>query len=183
MAKNTDPKPPIAKVEKDARIGLIVSRFNSRITDRLRKGAIEALKSAGTADAQIEMVEVPGAFEIPLAAKKMAEAKRAHALIAIGCVLRGETDHYNYVCSEVSRGLQLAQLDTGVPCIFCVLTCDTEQQALDRSGGAHGNKGHEAGIAAVEMASFIRKVTKPAASSASKGGASAEKKAGRTRRK
>lgn len=182
MAKNTDPKPPIAKIAKDARIGVIVSRFNSRITDRLRKGALEALRSAGATDAQIEIVEVPGAFEIPLAAKKMAEAKRADALIAIGCVLRGETDHYNYVCAEVSRGLQLAQLDTGVPCIFCVLTCDTEQQAIDRSGGAHGNKGYDAGIAAVEMAAFVRKVTAPASSSASRSAAVARKTA-RARRK
>ena len=182
MAKNTDPKPPIERIAKDARIGVIVSRFNSRITDRLRKGALEALKSAGAADGQIQIVEVPGAFEIPIAAKKMAEAKRADALIAIGCVLRGETDHYNYVCAEVSRGLQLAQLDTGVPCIFCVLTCDTEQQAMDRSGGAHGNKGYDAGIAAVEMAAFVRKVAGPASSSA-KSGTPPATKSKRARRK
>jgi 6,7-dimethyl-8-ribityllumazine synthase len=183
MARNTDPKLPIPRIAKDVRIGLIVSRFNSRITDRLRKGALEALKSAGATDAQIEIEDVPGAFEIPLAAKKMAEAKSADALIAIGCVLRGETDHYSYVCAEVSRGLQLAQLDTGVPCIFCVLTCDTEQQAMDRSGGAHGNKGHDAGIAAVEMASFVRKVAVPASSSTAKRGASRVKKSSRARRK
>lgn len=183
MAKNTDPKLPIAKIAKDDRIGLIVSRFNSRITDRLLKGALAALKSAGAVDGQIQVVEVPGAFEIPLAVKKMAEAKRADALIAIGCVLRGETDHYNYVCAEVSRGLQLAQLDTGVPCIFCVLTCDTEQQAMDRSGGTHGNKGHDAGIAAIEMASFVRKFSGPKSSTAAKSGTSGAKKSKRTRRK
>ena len=183
MAKNTDPKLPIARISTDARIGVIVSRFNSRITDRLLRGALAALKSAGATEAQIEILEVPGAFEIPLAAKKMAEAKRADTLIAIGCVLRGETDHYNYVCAEVSRGLQLAQLDTGVPCIFCVLTCDTEQQAMDRSGGAHGNKGYDAGIAAVEMAEFVRKVAGPASSSAAKSSTSGTTKSKRGRRK
>ena len=105
---------------------------------------------------------MPGAFEIPLAAKKIAETGRVDAVIAIGCVLRGETSHYDYICSETARGVQLAQMDTGVPMIFCVLTCDTLEQAIDRAGLKSGNKGFEAGLAAVEMATLARKISAPA---------------------
>ena len=141
------------------RFAVVVSRFNSFITDRLLAGALEALEAAG-ADAQnIEVVRVPGSFEIPLTAKKLAEAGRADAVIAIGCVLRGETAHFDYVASEVARGVQLAQLDTGVPVIFCVLTCDTLEQAIDRAGLKSGNKGAEAGSAAVEMANLSKQIT------------------------
>ena len=93
-------------------------------------------------------------------AKKLAITGNVDAIIAIGCVLRGETSHYDYVCSEVARGVQLAQMDTGVPCIFCVLTCDTLEQAIDRAGGKSGNKGYDAGLAAVEMATLSRKLSK-----------------------
>ena len=134
------------------RFGLVVSRFNSFIAERLLAGAVEALKKGGASAAQTDVVHVPGSFEIPLAAKKMALARRYDAIIAIGCVLRGETPHFDYVASEVARGVQLAQLDTGVPIIFCVLTCDTLEQAIDRAGLKSGNKGYEAGLAALEMA-------------------------------
>lgn len=157
MGKNPEAKPGPKHSAAGLRIGVVVSRFNARITDRLRKGTLDALKSAGATDGQIEIVEVPGAFEIPLTAKRLAEATNVDAVIAIGCVLRGETDHYNYVCSEVARGVQLAQLDTGVPIIFCVLTCETDDQALERSGGKLGNKGYDAGLAAIEMATFMRR--------------------------
>jgi 6,7-dimethyl-8-ribityllumazine synthase len=103
-------------------------------------------------------VRVPGAFELPLAAKKLAATGKYDALIAIGCVLRGETTHYDYVCSETARGLQLAQMDSGLPIIFCVLTCDTLEQAIDRAGLKGGNKGFEAGLAAIEMAQLSRKL-------------------------
>ena len=103
-------------------------------------------------------MHVPGAFELPLAAKKMAATGQYDALIAIGCVLRGETTHYDYVCSETARGLQLAQMDSGLPVIFCVLTCDTLEQAIDRAGLKGGNKGFEAGLAAIEMAQLSRKL-------------------------
>jgi 6,7-dimethyl-8-ribityllumazine synthase len=106
---------------------------------------------------------VPGAFELPLAAKKMAATGRYSALIAIGCVLRGETSHYDYVCSETARGLQLAQMDSGLPIIFCVLTCDTLEQAIDRAGLKGGNKGFEAGLAAIEMARLSEKLRGAAA--------------------
>ncbi|HEY8715406.1 MAG TPA: 6,7-dimethyl-8-ribityllumazine synthase [Candidatus Acidoferrum sp.] len=134
------------------RFGIMVSRFNSLITDRLLDGAIDALARSGTAKDDVKILYVPGAFELPLAAKKLALSGEYHALIAIGCVIRGETTHYDYVCSETARGLQLAQMDTGVPIIFCVLTCETQKQAEDRAGGAHGNKGYDSGLAAIEMA-------------------------------
>jgi 6,7-dimethyl-8-ribityllumazine synthase len=140
------------------RFGIVVSRFNSFITDRLLGAAVDALDRAGAADEDVDVVRVPGAFELPLAAKKLAATARYDALVAIGCILRGETAHYDYVCSETARGLQLAQMDTGLPIIFCVLTCDTLEQAIDRAGLKGGNKGFEAGLAAIEMARLSRKL-------------------------
>jgi 6,7-dimethyl-8-ribityllumazine synthase len=140
------------------RFALVVSRFNSFITDRLRDGALDALCAAGAEEGEIEVVHVPGSFEIPLTAKKIAAAGRADVVIAIGCVLRGETAHFDYVAGEVARGVQLAQLDTGVPVIFCVLTCDTLEQAIDRAGLKSGNKGFDAGCAAVEMGNLSRQL-------------------------
>jgi 6,7-dimethyl-8-ribityllumazine synthase len=144
------------------RFGIAVSRFNSFITDRLLTAALDALERSGAQSSNVEVVYVPGSFELPLAAKKMAQTGKYDALIAIGCVLRGETAHYDYVCSETSRGLQLAQMDTGVPVIFCVLTVDTLEQAIDRAGLKGGNKGFEAGLGAIEMAQLSRKL-RPAA--------------------
>jgi 6,7-dimethyl-8-ribityllumazine synthase len=138
------------------RFGLVVSRFNGFITERLLSGALEALEQGGASAEQTEIVRVPGSFEIPLAAKKMAEAGNYDAIIAIGCVLRGETAHFDYVASEVARGVQLAQMDAGVPILFCVLMCDTLEQAIDRAGLKGGNKGREAGLAALEMARLSR---------------------------
>jgi 6,7-dimethyl-8-ribityllumazine synthase len=140
------------------RFGIIVSRFNSFITERLLAAAVDALERAGAESKDVDVAHVPGAFELPLAAKKMAATGKYDALIAIGCVLRGETTHYDYVCSETARGLQLAQMDTGLPIIFCVLTCDTLEQAIDRAGLKSGNKGFEAGLAAIEMAQLSRKL-------------------------
>ena len=140
------------------RFAIVVSRFNSFITERLLSAALDALQRAGASNESVDVVHVPGAFELPLAAKKLAATGRYHALIAIGCVLRGETTHYDYVCSETARGLQLAQMDTGLPIIFCVLTCDTLEQAIDRAGLKGGNKGFEAGLAAIEMARLSQKI-------------------------
>src|SRR6202790_4060883 len=140
------------------RFGIVVSRFNSFITERLLSAAVDALERAGAGSKDVDVVHVPGAFELPLAAKKLAATGRYDALIAIGCVLRGETTHYDYVCSETARGLQLAQMDSGLPIIFCVLTCDTLEQAIDRAGLKGGNKGFEAGLAAIEMAQLSRKL-------------------------
>ncbi|MBZ5503796.1 MAG: 6,7-dimethyl-8-ribityllumazine synthase [Acidobacteriia bacterium] len=140
------------------RFGVVVSQFNSFITDRLLAGALDALRRSGAADRQIEIVRVPGAFELPLAAKKLAATGRFDSLICIGCILRGETSHYDYVASETARGIQLAQLDTGVPMAFCVLTCDTLEQAIDRAGLKSGNKGYDAALGAIEMARLSQKL-------------------------
>jgi 6,7-dimethyl-8-ribityllumazine synthase len=140
------------------RFAIAVSRFNSFITERLLAAAVDALERSGAKSEDVDVVHVPGAFELPLAAKKLALTGKYDALIATGCVLRGETAHYDYVCSETSRGLQLAQMDTGVPVIFCVLTCDTLEQAIDRAGLKGGNKGFEAGLAAIEMAQLSCKL-------------------------
>src|SRR6202158_1653069 len=150
------------------RFALVVSRFNSFITDRLLAGALDAVEAAGADAENIVVVHVPGSFEIPLTAKKLAEGGRIDAVIAIGCVLRGETAHFDYVASEVARGVQLAQLDTGIPVIFCVLTCDTLEQAIDRAGLKGGNKGHEAGLAAAEMATLSKHLRATEASRAAK---------------
>lgn len=139
--------------------GIVVSQFNSFITDRLLAGALDALQRAGAGEEQIEIVRVPGSFEIPLAAKKLAATGRFDSIICIGCVLRGETSHYDYVASEAARGIQLAQLDTGVPMAFCVLTCDTLEQAIHRAGLKSGNKGYESALGAIEMAHLSRKIS------------------------
>lgn len=140
------------------RFGIVVSRFNSFITERLLTAALDALERAGAASKAVDVVRVPGSFELPLISKKLALSGQYDALIAIGCVIRGETAHYDYVCSETARGLQLAQMDSGVPILFCVLTCDTLEQAIDRAGLKGGNKGFEAGLAAIEMAQLSRKL-------------------------
>lgn len=150
------------------RFGIVVSRFNSFITERLLQGALDALARAGAGSKDVDTIHVPGSFELPLIAKKLAASGRFDALVAIGCIIRGETAHYDYVCSETARGLQLAQMDTGVPILFCVLTCDTLEQAIDRAGLKGGNKGFEAGLGAVEMAQLSKKIvvaTKPGVSS------------------
>ena len=138
------------------RFGIVVSRFNSFITDRLLASAVDALERAGSK--HVDVVRVPGSFELPLTAKKLAATGKYDALIAIGCILRGDTAHYDYVCSETARGLQLAQMDSGLPIIFCVLTCDTLEQAIDRAGLKGGNKGFEAGLAAIEMARLLSRL-------------------------
>jgi 6,7-dimethyl-8-ribityllumazine synthase len=144
----------------DLRFGIVVSQFNSFITERLLAGALNALQSAGTTQKQIEVVRVPGSFEIPMVAKKLAESNRFDSIICVGCILRGETSHYDVVVSETARGIQLAQLDSGVPMILCVLTCDTLEQAINRAGLKGGNKGYESGLAAIEMAHLSRKLAK-----------------------
>jgi 6,7-dimethyl-8-ribityllumazine synthase len=157
------------------RIGVVVSQFNAFITDRLLAGALAALERGGAEENQIEVVQVPGAFELPLAAKKMASGGKFDAIICIGCILRGETSHYDVVVSETARGVQLAQLDTGVPLIFCVLTCDTLEQAIDRAGLKSGNKGYEAGLGAIEMAQLMRKLGKNSAPAMSAAGGAKRK--------
>jgi 6,7-dimethyl-8-ribityllumazine synthase len=156
--------------------GIVVSRFNSFITDRLLAGALDALERAGSTEKQIEIVRVPGSFEIGIAAKKLAATGRCDSIICIGCVLRGETSHYDHVASESARSIQLAQLDTGIPMAFCLLTCDTLEQAIDRAGLKHGNKGYEAGLTAIEMAQLSRKLKSSSSSAGAKSGGGRNRK-------
>ncbi len=140
------------------RLGIVVSRFNSFITERLLNGALDALKRAGADRERIEIVRVPGSFEIPIAAKKLAASGRCDAVIALGCIIRGETQHFEYISAEAARGVQRAALDTGVPIAFGVITVDTLEQAIERAGAKSGNKGAEAALAAVEMANLLRRL-------------------------
>ena len=144
------------------RFGIVVSRFNSFVTERLLAGAIDALRRTGAANEDIEIVRVPGAFEIPSAARMLAESGRFDALVCIGCLLRGDTLHYEVIANEATRGVGQAAQETGVPIGFGVLTCDTLEQAIDRAGLKAGNKGFEAALAAVEMANLKKAVGKEA---------------------
>ena len=140
------------------RFGIVVARWNAVITDRLLQGALDALLRSGAESTNIEIVRVPGAWEIPAAARTLAESGRFAAIITLGVLLRGETAHYEAIYTEVARGIGQSQQDTGVPHAFGVLTCETLEQALDRAGLKAGNKGFEAGIAAIEMASIGAKL-------------------------
>ncbi|MCI0404329.1 MAG: 6,7-dimethyl-8-ribityllumazine synthase [Acidobacteria bacterium] len=141
---------------KGLRLAIVVSRFNSFITERLLSGALDALTRAGADEKKVEVVRVPGSFEIPVAAKTLAESGRYDAVITLGCIIRGETQHFDFISAEVTRGIQLAALETGVPISFGVLTTDTLEQAIDRAGAKSGNKGAEVALAAVEMANLLK---------------------------
>ena len=138
------------------KFAVVVSRFNAFITERLLAGATDALRRTGAQAADIEIVRVPGAFELPAAAKMLAESGKYNALVAIGCLLRGDTAHYDVIVNEVTRGVGEVALATGVPVGFGVLTCDTLEQAIDRAGLKMGNKGFEAALAALELAALKR---------------------------
>ncbi|HLI62072.1 MAG TPA: 6,7-dimethyl-8-ribityllumazine synthase [Terriglobales bacterium] len=140
------------------RFALVVSRFNSFITERLLEGALQALRQCGASAADLAIVHVPGAFEIPAAARQLAQTKRYDAILCLGCVIRGETLHYEVIANEVARGVGQSAQETGVPHAFGVLTCDTLQQAIDRAGLKAGNKGFEAALTAIEMASLRQHV-------------------------
>ena len=138
------------------RLGLVASRFNEFIVSKLVEGATAALLRHHAADDDLTIVWTPGAFELPLAAKKLAEAGRFDAIVCLGCVLRGQTAHFDYIAGEAAKGVAQVALETGTPISFGVLTPDTLEQAIDRAGGKHGNKGAEAALAAVEMANLSR---------------------------
>ncbi|HYV36925.1 MAG TPA: 6,7-dimethyl-8-ribityllumazine synthase [Gemmataceae bacterium] len=140
------------------RFAVVAARFNHVVVDQLVTGAVEALLQHGTADGDIDVIRVPGCFEIPLVAQRLAQSKQYAAVICLGAVIRGETDHYDYVAGAVTDGVGQAALNTGVPCIFGVLTCDTVEQALRRAGPKSGNKGFEAALAAIEMVNLLRKL-------------------------
>jgi 6,7-dimethyl-8-ribityllumazine synthase len=137
------------------RFALVVGRFNDFITDRLVGGALDALTRSGAEDGSIDVVKVPGAFEIPLVAKKLVLLSRYDAVICLGAVIRGATPHFDYVSAEVSKGIASVSLDSGVPIIFGVITADTIEQAIERAGTKAGNKGWDAAVAAIEMANLI----------------------------
>ncbi|OZM57145.1 6,7-dimethyl-8-ribityllumazine synthase [Lottiidibacillus patelloidae] len=138
------------------KVGIVVGRFNEFITSKLLGGAEDALKRHGVDEDNIDIAWVPGAYEIPLIAKKMAESKKYDAVITLGTVIRGSTPHFDYVCSEVSKGVAAVTMDTGIPVIFGVLTTETIEQAIERAGTKAGNKGWDAGSAAIEMANLSR---------------------------
>lgn len=137
------------------KFGIVVARFNSFISEKLLEGALDSLTRSGVADTDIEVVRVPGAYEIPLIAKKLAASQKYDALICLGAVIRGATPHFDVVVNEVSKGTAQVSLETGVPVLFGVLTTETIEQAIERAGTKAGNKGGEVAIAAIEMANII----------------------------
>jgi len=141
---------------KGLTFGIIVSRFNSFISERLLEGAVDALVRHGGDDNNIHVARVPGAFEIPLAAKKMVDSGKYDAVICLGAVIRGSTPHFDYVASEVTKGIASVSLDSGVPISFGVLTTDTIEQAVERAGTKAGNKGFEAAVTAIETANLLK---------------------------
>ena len=140
------------------KFGIIAARFNDFITGRLVEGALDGLQRHGAAEKDIEIVKVPGAYEIPLAAKMLAQSKKYDAIICLGAVIRGATPHFEYVSSEVSKGIASVSLESSVPVIFGVLTTDTIEQAIERAGTKSGNKGWDAALSAIEMANLMRQI-------------------------
>ncbi len=142
-------------IAEGKKFALVVSRFNDFITEKLLSGALDALVRSGAADEDLEVVKVPGAFEIPLVAKKMANTKRFDAVICLGAVIRGSTPHFDYISAEVSKGIAMVGMESEIPVIFGVITTDTIEQAIERAGTKAGNKGWSAAIDAVEMANLF----------------------------
>jgi 6,7-dimethyl-8-ribityllumazine synthase len=142
----------------DAKFAIVVSRFNEFVTSKLLGGAVDGLKRHQVAEENIEVAWSPGSYEIPLLAQRLAASGQYAAVLCLGAVIRGGTDHYQYVAAEVSKGVAMASLNTGVPCIFGVLTCDSVEQAVDRAGAKSGNKGADAASAAIEMVNLLRQL-------------------------
>ena len=143
---------------KSPRVGIIVSRFNELVTERLLEGAVAVWRRYGGDESALEVVRVPGAFEMPLVARKLAETGRFDAIICLGCVIRGATDHYDYVCGQAASGIMQASVTTGIPVLFGVLTTNTLEQAEDRAGAKAGNKGAEAMTSALEMVNLLASI-------------------------
>lgn len=140
------------------KVGIVASRFNEIIVNKLLGGAVDGLVRHGVEDKNITAVWVPGAFEIPVIAEKMAESKKYDAIIAVGAVIRGSTSHYDYVCAEVSKGVAQASLKTGVPVMFGVITTENIEQAIERAGSKAGNKGYDCALGAIEMVNVIKQL-------------------------
>ncbi len=145
-------------VAEGLKIGVVVARFNEFINSKLLDGALDGLKRHGVKEEDIEVAWVPGAFEIPLVAQKMANSNKYQAVICLGTVIRGSTSHYDYVCAEVSKGVAHVGMATGVPTIFGVLTTESIEQAIERAGTKAGNKGFESAVTAIEMANLLRQI-------------------------
>ena len=152
------PKSIVEGVPKGARVGIIAARFNSEIVDALLSGCLHRLEQLALKKIRMEVHHVPGAFELPVTAKMLIDAGKVDAVICLGCVIRGDTPHFDYVAGEAGRGIQQVAIDTGVPVIFGVLTTETEEQARDRIGGAHGHAGIRAAEAALEMIALRQKI-------------------------
>ncbi|MHB9037874.1 MAG: 6,7-dimethyl-8-ribityllumazine synthase [Armatimonadota bacterium] len=147
-------------VAKDLKFGIVASRFNEFITSKLLEGALDAIRRHGSSEDDVEIAWVPGAFEIPIVAKKMAESGKYDAVICVGTVIRGSTPHFDYIASEVSKGIAQVGLSTGVPVIFGVITTESIEQAIERAGTKAGNKGFAAAESAIEMANLLRSIGK-----------------------
>ncbi len=147
-------------VSKGIKVGIVASRFNEFITSKLLGGAMDALVRHDVSEDDITVAWVPGAFEIPLIASRMAASGKYEAIICLGAVIRGSTDHYDYVCSEVSKGIASVSLSSGIPVMFGVLTTDTIEQAIERAGTKAGNKGYDCAVSAIEMVNLIREIEK-----------------------
>lgn len=145
-------------VSKDIKVGIVAARFNEFITSKLLGGALDGLKRENVNDDDIDVAWVPGAFEIPVVAKKMADTGRYDAIICLGAVIRGATSHYDYVCAEVSKGIAQVSLNSGIPVMFGVLTTDTIEQAIERAGTKSGNKGFDCAQGAIEMVNLMREI-------------------------
>ncbi|QUH19457.1 6,7-dimethyl-8-ribityllumazine synthase [Alkaliphilus sp. B6464] len=145
-------------ISQGLKFGIIVGRFNEFIGGKLLSGALDALKRHGVEEADIDITWVPGAFEIPLVAKKMAKSERYDGIICLGAVIRGATPHFDYVSSEVTKGVASVSLDTEIPIIFGVLTTDTIEQAIERAGTKSGNKGYDAAVTAIEMTNLLKEI-------------------------
>ena len=145
-------------IAEGLKVGIIVARFNEFITSKLLGGALDGLDRHGAQQKDIDVVWVPGAYEIPLVAKKMAESKKYDAVICLGAVIRGATSHYDYVCNEVSKGVAQVGMQTGVPTIFGVVTTENIEQAIERAGTKAGNKGYDSAMAAIEMANLLKNI-------------------------
>jgi len=143
---------------KGLKFAIVAARFNDFITSRLLDGALDALQRHGAAEGDIEIVKVPGSYEIPLAAKTLAQSKKYHAVICLGAVIRGATPHFEYVSAEVSKGVAAVSMESGLPVIFGVLTTDTIEQAVERAGTKAGNKGWDAALSAIEMTNVMRQL-------------------------
>lgn len=143
-------------VAENIKIGIVVGRFNEFIGSKLLSGAMDGLIRHGVNDEEVDVAWVPGAFEIPLIAQKMAASGKYDAVIALGAVIKGSTSHYDYVCAEVSKGIASASLNTGVPVLFGVLTTDNIEQAIERAGTKSGNKGYDCALSAIEMVNLIK---------------------------